>query len=809
MTLIQNLIFALRMLKNSPAFTAAAVLTLALGIGANTAIFTVANAVLLRPLPYSDPDRLVVLSSTLVEDQSQTRGFSWGQYQLLRDHNSSFFRMSALTSDVFNVTSGGFEPEQVSAARVSGDFFALLGVRPRFGRGFLPEEDRAGGPAVAVISNSLWVRRFAGQPAVLGHTLTLDSRDYKVVGILPPDFQFPLLGPKVEVWVPRVFELNFLRPAQIAAGAGYLNAIARLNPGVTQSQAAAEMRVLNRQYQKDNSQKPDADPKRTVGTVLLRDVLVANLRVALFLLLGAVGFVLLIACANVANLLMSRALGRRKEIAIRAALGADRSTIIRQLLTESLALSAISGAAGLLLAWWGTHALAAVTSSVTFANLPRSGDFGIDARVLLFTLAISIATGLLFGLIPAIQISRTDVNSVLREEGRSTTGSRRRNLAVNTLVVAQVALSLMLLIGSGLLLRSFLQLQQTDPGCDLSHVLTMSLTRPSAKYSTPEQLVTLHDRLLAEVAAVPGVESAAVSVAVPLNPFRFTPCNKEGDQALPLSQRPIVAINQISPEYLKVMGIPLIRGRAFTAHDDANGAKIMLVNRELARRFWPNQDAIGQKIYIGLRAFPNEVVGVVADVKNVGLTVDTMPEIYVPMAQLPSTALALSVRTSGDPHQPTQAVRQAVSRVDRDQPVTAVQTMEELEDSLNARPRLTMLLLAAFAVTAFLLAIIGIYGVISHSVAQRTHELGIRIALGAQTRDILYLVLSQGLALSFIGIALGLAGALALTRVMSSLLYRVQANDPRTFLFSALAFTAVALLASYLPARRATQMHRL
>src|SRR5271165_2190384 len=801
MSLWQDVRFALRMLAKSPGFTIVAALTLALGIGANSAIFTVANAVLLRPLPYSDPDRLTVLASTYIGDRTQSRGFSWGQFTLLRDHNRSFTGMSAVCAEAFNVTGGG-EPEQVPAARVSDDFFGLLGVRPRYGRAFLPEDDRAGGPAVALISHSLWMRRFGGQPAALGQNITLDARDYKIAGILSPDFQFPFLGPKIDVWVPRPFEINFLTPKQVAAGAGFLNGIARLRPGVTREQAEAEMGVLNRQYQRDNPQKPDADPQRTIDAVLLRDVLVANVRIALLLLLGAVGFVLLIACANVANLLMSRALGRRKEIAIRTALGAARAGIIRQLLTESLALSTLSGAAGLLLAWWGTHALGAVT----LAKLPRSGDFGIDGWVLLFTFAISIATGLLFGLIPALQISRTDVNSVLREEGRGTAGHRRGTAGRNVLVVAQVALSLVLLIGSGLLLRSFLQLESTDPGCDLSHVLTMSLTLPPARYSRPEQLLAFNDRLIAEIGAIHHLDAVALSTAIPLSPNRFTPCRKDGDQALPLSQSPIVALNAVSTDYLRVMRIPLLQGRAFNSRDDNHGAKAIVVNRELARRFWPNKNAAGQKIYIGLRTEPTEVAGVVGDVKNVGLAVAVQPEIYVPVAQLPSGFLNVSIRAKGDPHQLTQAVRQAIARIDKDQPVTGVQTMEELEGTLNAQPRLTMLLLSAFAGTAFLLAVMGIYGVISHSVAQRTTELGIRLALGAKTGDILRLVMSHGLALASAGIALGLAGALALTRVMSSLLYQVNASDPRTYLACAVLFTVVALLASYIPARRATNL---
>ncbi len=803
MSLWQDARFAFRMLAKSPGFTIVAAVTLALGIGANTAIFTVANGVLLRPLRYRDPDRLLVISSTLISDRTQSRAFSWGQFNLLRDHNHSFSGMSAVCTEAFNLTGGaGGEPEQVPAARVSDDFFGLLGVRPRLGRAFLPEEDRAGGAAVALISHSLWIRRFAGQPAALGKNITLDARDYKIVGILPADFQFPFLGAKVDVWVPRVFEVNFLTPKQVAAGAGYLNAIARLRPGVTREQAEAELGVLNRQYQRDNPQKPDADPRRTMDAVPLQDRLVANVRVALLVLLGAVGFVLLIACANVASLLLSRALGRRKEIAIRRALGAGRGSIIRQLLTESLVLSVLSGAAGLALAAWGTSAL----STLAVANLPRSGDIRIDGRVLFFTLAISVVTGLLFGLIPALQVSRTDVNAALREEARGTAGNRRGAAGRSILVVAQVALALVLLIGSGLLLRSFQQLESTDPGCDLSHVLTMSLTLPPAKYRTPEQLLAFNARLLAEISTVHDIDAVALSTAIPLSPNRFTPCRKDGDQALPLSQRPIVALNAVSPDYLRVMRIPLLQGHAFSAHDDMNSAKVIAVNRELARRFWPNTNAVGQKIYIGLRTEPNEVVGVVGDVKNVGLSVAVQPEIYVPLAQLPSGFLTVSVRATGDPHQPTPTVRQAIARIDRDQPVTGVQTMEELEGTLNAQPRFTMLLLSAFAGTAFLLAVIGIYGVISHSVAQRTTELGIRLALGAQTSDILRLVMSRGLALAGAGIALGLAGALALTRVMSSLLYQVNPSDPRTFLVCAVVFTLVALFASYIPARRATKL---
>src|SRR5271165_2577745 len=806
MSLWQDVRFALRMLAKSPGFTIVAALTLALGIGANSAIFTVANAVLLRPLPYSDPDRLTVLASTYIGDRTQSRGFSWGQFTLLRDHNRSFTGMSAVCAEAFNVTGGGGEPEQVPAARVSDDFFGLLGVRPRYGRAFLPEEDRAGGPAVALISHSLWMRRFGGQPAALGQNITLDARDYKIAGILSPDFQFPFLGPKIDVWVPRPFEINFLTPKQVTAGAGFLNGIARLRPGVTREQAEAEMGVLNRQYQRDNPQKPDADPQRTIDADLLRDRLVFNVRIALLVLLGAVGFVLLIVCANVASLMMSRALGRRKEIAIRTALGAGRANIIRQLLTESLVLSVLSGAAGLALAAWGTNALAALSVANLRANLPRSGDMRIDGRVLFFTLAISVVTGLLFGLIPALQISRTDVSSVLREEGRGTAGNRRGTAGRNVLVVAQVALSLVLLIGSGLLLRSFLQLESTDPGCDLSHVLTMSLTLPPARYSKPEQLLAFNDRLIAEISAIHDLDAVALSTAIPLSPNRFTPCRKDGDQALPLSQSPIVALNAVSTDYLRVMRIPLLQGRAFNSRDDNHGAKAIVVNRELARRFWPNKNAAGQKIYIGLRTEPTEVAGVVGDVKNVGLAVAVQPEIYVPVAQLPSGFLNVSIRAKGDPHQLTQAVRQAIARIDKDQPVTGVQTMEELEGALNAQPRLTMLLLSAFAGTAFLLAVMGIYGVISHSVAQRTTELGIRLALGAKTGDILRLVMSHGLALASAGIALGLAGALALTRVMSSLLYQVNASDPRTYLACAVLFTVVALLASYIPARRATNL---
>jgi putative ABC transport system permease protein len=786
------------MLGKSPAFAAVAILTLALGIGANTAIFTVANTLLLRPLPYSDPGRLVLL---FADRRGQLQGFSYLRYTLLREQTHSFSGVAAYASDTFNLTGRG-DPEQLTAARISANFFDVLGVRPEIGRAFAASGDQPEAKPEVIISHSLWSRRFGGTQDIFGQNIALDSRDYTVIGVLPANFIFSELGAHVDIWSPRLFEHSLASAARVRLGVGYLYGVARLQSRAARDQAQAEMDVLDRQYQRDNPGRPDADPNQNISVRGLQEQTVANFRAALLVLMGAVGFVLLIACANVASLLLSRALGRKKEIAVRAALGASRAALIRQLIIESLLLAAVSGVCGVLLSQWGTHVLA----SLTLDTLPRMAGIHIDSTVLAFAVGISLGSGILFGLAPALQLSKPDLNTVLRDEGRGSTGSRSRHRAGGLLVIAQVALSMVLLVGSGLMIRSFVRLQTVNLGFDPAHVLTMRIALPPTKYETPPQQIAFYNRVLNALQALPGLQAAAVSSALPLNTSRISPALPEGQPAVPFGQRPILNIQTISPDYARVLRVPLLHGREFTDHDNAEAPGVAMVNQTLVRRFWPNDNPIGKHILLGQRQQPVEVVGVFGDLKNATLGDAASPEVMLPFPQLPWPLLNLSVRAAGDPRGLISAIRRQVALVDKDQPLTSVQTMEELVGSASAQPRFTMLLLAVFSATALILAIVGIYGVIAYSVAQRTGELGIRMALGADRDDVLKLVVGHGLRLTLIGIGIGLAGALALTRLMSSLLYQTSATDPIAFVVSALLFTVVAVLASYLPARRATRI---
>jgi putative ABC transport system permease protein len=790
--------YAVRMLAKSPGFALVAILMLALGIGANTAIFTVANTLLLRPLPYANPSRLALL---FADRRGQLQGFSYLRYSLLRDQTRSFSGVAAFASDTFNLTGRG-DPEQLSSARVSANFFDVLGVRPELGRTFAANGDQPEAKPEVMISHSLWLRRFGAAKDTIGESAELDSRDYTIIGVLPSGFTFSELGANVDIWSPRVFEHSLASAERVRLGVGYIYGVARLESGTTGDQAQAEMDVLNRQYQRDNPGRPDVDPNQKVVVRDLQQQVVANFRPALLVLMGAVGFVLLIACANVASLLLSRALGRKKEIAIRSALGASRGALIRQLIVESLLLAMVSGICGILLSQWCTHVLA----SLTLSNFPRMADARIDLPVLAFTVAISLASGILFGLAPALQLSKPDLSTVLRDEGRGSTGTRGRSRARNLLVVTQVALSMVLLVGSGLLIRSFVRLQTVNLGFDPARVLTMRIALPPTKYATPLQQITFYNRVLKAVQSLPGVQVATITSALPLNPSRRSPMLPEGQPIVPFGQRPILDIQTISPDYTRVLRVPLLRGREFTDHDNADAPGVAIVNQAAVRRYWPNENPIGKHILLGQRPLPVEVVGVFSDLKNVTLGDDASPEVILPFPQLPWPLLNLSVRSAGDPHGLISAIRRQVSEVDKDQPLTDVQTLEELVGSASQQPRFTMLLLGVFSATALILAIVGIYGVIAYSVAQRTQELGIRIALGADQGDVLQLVVGHGLGLTLTGIVIGLAGAFALTRLMSSLLYQTSATDPIAFGASALLFTAVALLASYLPARRATRI---
>jgi len=802
--LFHDIRYALRILAKAPGFTAIAILTLALGIGANTAIFTVANSLLLRPLPYADPGNLCLVTAAVSAQRDQLRPFSYPRFAAMAEKSQTFSGLAAFTNESFNFTGRG-EPEQLNAARASRNFFDVLGLRPAAGRFFLADEDRQGGRDVVVISHEFWTRRLAADPAILGQSLTLDSREYTIVGILPPGFSFGFLGGNVDVWAPRAFELNLLTPAQVERGAGFLSAVARLRPGTTLAQAQAEMDVLNQQYLHDDPEKADAVPDNIVDVGELQSKLVSGVRPALLLLLGAVGVVLLIACANVASLLLSRALARRKEIAVRTALGAGRWVLIRQLLTESVLLSLVAGAAGILIGWLGTRLLFALGQD---SLLPTS-DIHMDLGVLAFTAAISLASGVLFGLVPAVQISRTDLTSTLRDEGRGASGGRRRNAARQTLVVSQIALSMILLVGSGLLMRSFMRLQTVSPGFDPRNILTMQISLPPAKYATAQQMVDFYDETLRRTQTIPGVESAAISSAIPVNPIRFTPVLMEGQPNVPLGQRPILNVQTISPGYAEVMRVPLVRGREFNGGDVRGGPLVALVNQALVRRYWPNENPIGKRLWVGRFTNPTEVVGVLGDVKNMAIATEPQPEFYLPFPQLPWAYLNLSLRTKVEPHSLVSAVRQQMSLVDKDQPLTHVQSMEEVLEAARASSRFTMILVGVFSGTAFVLALVGIYGVISYSTAQRTQEVGIRMALGAGRRDLLQLIVGHGAVLAGIGIIVGLAGSLALGRLVASQLYQIKASDPLALAASALIFMLVSLGACYIPARRATRVNPL
>lgn len=795
--LVQDLRYSLRMLARAPAFTALAIAMLALGIGANTAIFTVANSVLLRSLPYQDPGRLVRIST----HRDGTCCLSLPYFTLLASANHSFSGVTAYQFDAVNFA-GRDGAEQIDAERVTWNFFDVLGATPAAGRTFAPAEDEPGGNQVVLIGFELAARLFGRAPDAVGRHLALDSKDYTIVGVLPPQFGVQMLGRRPEIWMPRIIEFSLVTPARANIGGMYYEAIGRLRPGVTPDQARAETEVIFQQYQHDKPRNFDAtsDVVMTVGD--LQANLVAIVRPTLLILSAAVGFVLLIACANVASLLLSRALGRRKEFAVRSALGAPRSLLIRQLLTESVLMAIVAGALGILLGHFGTRSLAAFTQT----NMPQVADVAMDFRVLAFTLGISVLSGILFGLTPSLQLSRPDLGAMLSDEGRGTAGSRRRNRSRSVIVAAQVALSMVLLIGSGLLLRSFLRLRTVNPGIDAKNLLTAQTFLPPSSYAQAPQRITFYQDALQRLQSIPGVESAAISTALPVLPTHGTPARFEGEPELELGRRTIVLIESVSPDYPGVMRVPLVEGRSFNDLDDAKSSPVVMVNQVTVRRFWPSSDPIGKLVWIGTLP-PAKVVGVLGDVKNQSLAEPSHLEIFLPYPQLPSAMLYLTLRTAIDPHSLSSALRAQIAAVNHAQPVTDMQTMEERIDSASAQTRSMMLLIGVFSATAMLLAVVGIYGVIAYSVAQRTQELGIRMALGATSADILKLVVGDGLSLAASGIVLGLAASFALTRLMASLLYQTSATDPITFAASAAAFAAVAALASYLPARRALRIN--
>ncbi len=805
-TLWRDILYTLRMMRKNPAFTLTAVLTLALGIGANTALFTVVRAVLLRPLKYRDPGRLVHVSeggATLVRFEEMLR------FEEMPAAARAFTELGAFAAVAENVAlSGADGPETLKGARVSANFLRILGVEPAMGRGFLPEEDTHGAAPVAMISAELWRRRFGGDPLIAGRRAVLGALPYTIVGVLPLGFQFPFPG--VDVWVTRPSEWSGISP-QSYRRSPILSVFGRLKPRVTIQQASAELTVMKSQYAIAHPDMLDSKPNSIERATPLKDALVADVRPMLWMLFGVVGFVLLIACANLASLLLGRAASRSREFAVRAALGATRGQLMQQLMAESLPLAFVGGGLGVLLAKWSLSGI----TSMTALSLPRVGEIRLDALVLGFCLMLSIVTGVLFGLVPALGASRPDLARVLRVTGEGAdSGSRRATLGIGPrglLVVGQVALSIVLLIGATLLVQSLARLYRVDPGFRPADVLTMRIALPPARYDSDRKKEAFYGDLVQRVESLPGVRAAAVTLTLPMAGVSFgIPVQAAGLPPLPLNQRPIATLQLITPAYFRTLHIPLRRGREFTQHDVPGGTPVVLISEDLGRRFWPaypnGQDPVGQYVLIGASPEPAQIVGIVGDIRQAGLASDPGPGLYRPCAQNPPQSAMFAVRTEGDPLRFVNAVRGQVLAIDRDQPVSAVQTMDDLMEASEGQRRLAATLLGGFAGAALLLAVVGIYGVIAYSVAQRMKEMGIRRALGARRGDILRLVLSQALGLTLGGVAIGVGGAFALTRVLNSLLFHVSGADPATFIGVSLLFVLVALAAGYIPARRATRI---
>jgi predicted permease len=795
----KDLKYGMRMLAKHPGFTLVALITLALGIGANTAIFSVVNTVLFRPPPYEDPNRLVVLWER--QDRIDQESPSYPDFLDWRDQNQSFEQIAAARRESVNLTGTG-EPERLLARLVTANFFSTLGVNPQLGRSFSYEEEQAKAPVV-LVSNGLWQRRFGGDPGLIGQTITLVDSSFTVIGILPVSFQFYT---PADVFAPISFMPDRLKQAREEHGG--MIAIARLKPGVTKQQAFADMEStalgLEEKYPKTNK-----SVRVTINSIY--DDMVGDVRPSLLVLLGAVGFVLLIACANVANLLLARAASRQKEIAIRTALGASRWRVVRQLLTESVALSLVGGAFGLLLAMWGADLLlVAIPDSV-----PWIKEIALDKNVFGFTIAAALLTGIFFGLAPALQSSRPDLNEALKEGGRNSTGDRHRLRSV--LVVSEVALALVLLIGAGLMLKTFSRLRQIDGGFDPHNVLTMAFSLSPTRYSEGSKARAFYKELGERIQSLPGVEASAFTTSVPLAGANVTTVLKDGESFSSYSNQNMSVQSSVGLDYFRTMSIPLLRGRSFTQQDNENTPLVAIIDENMAQELFADRDPLGEHLLLDEGQIRLEIVGVVRHVKHLSWDADAESKVrfqmYTNYNQIPdkffarvAQGMSLVVRTSPDPLSLASAVRGQVFEVDKDQPVYSVKTMDELITGSISQRRFAMMLLTGFAAVALVLAAVGIYGVMSYSVTQRSHEMGIRMALGASQRDVLSLVVKHGLKLVIIGAAIGMAGALALTRLMSSLLFGVSATDPLTFALTSALLTGVALAACFIPARRATKV---
>lgn len=804
-TLWQDVVYSVRRLGKHPGFALIAIFSLALGIGANSAIFSVTNALLLRPLPYENAERLVILWNRSPGLNIEKDWFSLGQYLDIKIENHVFEQTAAAIGATFNLTGQG-QPEHLEGARVSSSLFSLLNVQALYGRILLPADETPGQAQAVLLSHAFWQRRFGSDPNVVGKTLTLNDQNVIIIGVLPAGFS---LHKEVLPTVNGVQRADVFLPLAISdasrtnRGGEDYNILARLKPGVTIAQAQADMDLIAEQMKRQYPQNYPANGGLTLSVVSLLEQVVGDIRRSLYVLLGAVGFVLLIACANVANLLLARGATRQREMAIRVAVGASRGRVVRQLLTESMVLSLAGGVIGVGIAWAAVRLLRVFGS----ANLPRLPEIGVDVRVLGFTFLVSLLTGVVFGLVPALRASRVDLNESLKEGGRSMGAGGQQRIR-SLLVVAEVALSLVLLIGAGLLIRSYQRILSANPGFDPQGVVSLRLSLPATRYATPEAVYNFYQQLHERIRRLPGVESVGSNLVLPLSNYTaaWGPINVEG--YVPQAASELIIANErfISPDYLRTMRIPLVKGRAFDEHDIKGATDVTLVNEHFVRRFWPHEDPIGKRIQRNGKGPWRVVVGVVRDEKEVSLEEEPLLTLFHPIEQFSIRSRYLVARTAADPARTALEVVKEVQALDPQLPVYDAATMEERLHEALARRRFAMSLLGVFAGLALTLAVIGIYGVMSYWVSQRTNEIGVRVALGAAPRNILQLVLRQASALVGAGLALGLVGAFALTRLLAGLLFGVSATDRVTFILLALLLGVIALLASYLPARRAARI---
>jgi putative ABC transport system permease protein len=789
-TFFQDVRYGLRSLRKKPGFTVTAVIALALGIGANTAIFSVINAVLLRSLAYRDPGGIVMVWERSLRGGRSQNSVSPANFLDWKRQSKSFEQIAASWDTRVNLTSGG-EPEEIQVQKVSADFFPILGVSPELGRTFVRAEETSGTEPVVILGHDLWQTRFAGNRAIVGQTVAMSGRNCTVIGVMPPGFHF--LNTQIKAWLPLQLD-----PATDWRKSGrFLRSVARLKPGVSVQQAQAELDTIGKQLE---IAYPDFNKGWGVNLVPMHEQIVGDIRPVLLVLVAAVAFVLLIACANVANLLLSRAASRQKELALRAALGADRLRLIRQMMTESVLLALMGGVLGVLLAYWGIQLLVAFAPD----NIPRLHEITIDPRVLSFTFGVSLLTGLVFGLVPALQSSRPDLNDALKEGARGSSSSSR--VVRNLFVVAEMALALVLLVGAGLMLRSFAQLHQVKTGFDAENVLTMRVQLPAAKYGQPQQRADFFKRAEDRLATLPGVKSVGAISYLPLTGLATSTSFNLATKPLPPSESPGTEVRPITPGYFNAMGIPLLKGRAFDERDGAN-SRVVIINETLARKFFPGQDPIGQQLIVSWEPeVADEIIGIVGDIKETALEQEPNPAVYWPHPREPYPFMNYVIRSAIDPTTLSAAAAREIHALDPDQPVADVRTLDQVVAKSIARPRFNALLLAIFAGVALVLSSVGIYGVMNYSATQRTQEIGIRMALGAKPGDILRLVVGHGMKLTAAGIAIGVIASLALTRVMTNLLFGVTATDLPTFLGVSALLTAVALLANYIPARRATRV---